>query len=65
MSMEKKEVINRYVCKRLRLLTWLKSKGYEPYGFSSDFANPHYNVYFFDKDEPGFKDALDEYFANK
>lgn len=56
------EVKNRYVCKRLRMLSYLKKAGFEPYDLGPDFDNPKYNVYFFDLDTPGLQEAIDEYF---
>jgi hypothetical protein len=55
-------VKNRYVCKRIRMLSALKKLGFEPYDIAADFNNPKYNVYFFDLDEPGLKEAIDNYF---
>ena len=63
--METKNVTNRYVCKRLRLLTYLKRAGYEPYDWGCDFKNPNYNVFYFDRDQPGFEDALSSYFDQR
>lgn len=51
-----------YVCKRMRLLTYLKSKGYEPFLTVPDRWNPEYNVWLFDLTQRGFLDAIDEYF---
>ena len=56
------EVKNRWVCKRLRMLSYLKKAGFEPYAWGPDFNNPKYNVYFFDLDTPGLQEAIDEYF---
>lgn len=54
--------INKYVCSRLRLLSHLKNMGYLPYDSAPDFKNPKFNVYFFDRDEDGFEEALNKYF---
>lgn len=53
-----------YTCKRLRMLEYLKRKGFEPYLTLPDVTNPHYNVWRF-KNTPELEKAIEEYFANK
>lgn len=52
-----------YTCKRLRLLEFLKKKGFVPIMTLPDVDNPRYNVWRF-KNTPELEDAIDEYFAN-
>lgn len=50
-----------YYCKRLRLLTFLKSKGILPFASEADKNNPKYNVYLYHVDEK-LLTALYQYF---
>jgi len=52
----------QYVCKRLRLLEYLKNKGYNPIKTIPDATNPKYNWFIFNSEEDGFNTALNEYF---
>lgn len=51
-----------YVCKRLRLYTFLTGKGFIPINSMPDRENPKYIVWLFEKNEK-FGKALDEYFG--
>lgn len=51
---------NFYVCKRLRLLEYLRDKGYLPIRHEPDMYNPKYNVWIFENSE-GLADAIEEY----
>lgn len=49
-----------YVCKRLRLLNFLKNKGFLPIRTEPDIKNPKYSVWIFKNTEP-LLDAIDEF----
>lgn len=51
-----------YVCKRLRLYTFLRAKGFNPIATIPDRDNQKYFVWIFENDEL-FGKALDEYFG--
>lgn len=53
-----------YVCKRLRLLSFLYMKGFTPSAVMPDYDNPNFNVWAFDN-SPELEAAIDEYFADK
>lgn len=53
-----------YVCKRLRLYTFLKGKGFNPIATIPDRDNQKYFVWIFENDEL-FGKALDEYFGER
>lgn len=50
-----------YTCKRLRMLEYLKSKGFIPCLTVPDVNNPKYNVWKF-KNTPELEDTIEEYF---
>lgn len=51
-----------YTCRRLRLLEYLKSKGFMPEITVPDANNPRYNVWKF-RNTPELEDAIEEYFG--
>ena len=51
-----------YVCKRLRLYTYLKGKGFSPIATIPDRENEKFFVWIFENDSK-FGDALNEYFS--
>lgn len=53
-----------YVCKRLRLLSYLYMRGFIPTAVMPDYENPAYNVWVF-QNSPELESAIDEYFAEK
>lgn len=50
-----------YTCKRLRMLEYLRGKGFIPYMTLPDVNNPKYLVWRF-KNTPQLETAIDEYF---
>ncbi len=50
-----------YTCKRLRLLQFLKERGFLPYMTLPDVDNPKFNIWRF-KNSPELESALDEWF---
>lgn len=64
MERQTKHRAEYYTCKRLRLLEFLKNKGFIPAMTLPDVNNPRYNVWRF-KNTPELEDAIDEYFAIK
>lgn len=50
-----------YICKRYRLLSFLKSKGFLPETTLPDRDNPRYNVWLYQNSEE-LEKALEEYF---
>lgn len=50
-----------WVAKTIRMASFLKNKGFEIVDTVPDYKNPKYNVFIFDKQQPGFSDALKEY----
>lgn len=50
-----------FTCKRLRLLSYLKEKGFLPYATIPDSSNPRYNVWLF-ANSPALERAIDSYF---
>lgn len=61
MQKECKHKREYYTCKRLRLLQFLKSKGFLPYLTLPDVSNPKYNIWQF-KNTPELEEAIEEYF---
>jgi hypothetical protein len=53
-----------YTCKRLRLLTFLKERGFNDWTTIPDFNNPKYNMWV-TKNSPELEAALEEYFSRK
>ena len=51
-----------YTCRRLRLLSYLRAKGFIPYATLPDITNPKYLVWRF-YNTPELQDVLAEYFA--
>lgn len=51
-----------YTCKRLRLLIFLRNKGFMPEQTVPDVYNPKYMVWKF-RNCPALEDAIDEWFA--
>lgn len=49
-----------YICKRLRLLEFLKDKGFLPLRTEPDIKNPKYSVWIFEN-SPELLDNIDEY----
>lgn len=64
MERQTKHKAKYYTCKRLRMLEYLKSKGFIPYLTLPDVANPRYNVWRFEN-TPELEKAIEEYFAIK
>lgn len=50
-----------YICKRLRMLSYLRDLGFEPSGTLPDVRDPAYNVWVFDN-SPELEQAIDGYF---
>lgn len=50
-----------HVVKRLRLLTYLKSRGYLPYRVQPDINNPAYNVWLY-WETPELLNAIEDYY---
>ena len=53
-----------YTCKRLRLLSFLKQRGFTEWTTIPDFSNPKYNLWI-TKNSPQLEAAVDEYFSTK
>ena len=53
-----------YFCSRLRILSWLNSKGFEPFGTMPDRGNPSRTVWVFEK-TPALYDALEAFYAER
>ena len=53
-----------YTCKRLRLLEFLKSKGFKPFKTIPDATNPSYNWWLFEN-SADLERVVEEYFKNK
>ena len=53
-----------YVCRKLRLCTFLLQKGFNYIEEKSDYKNPKYNVWIF-KMTPELKIAIEEYYHRK
>lgn len=62
--MEQLKYGETYVCKRLRMLSYLYEKGFRSTAVMPDFDNPKYNVWVFDNNAE-LEQAVDEYFAEK
>ena len=54
---------NTYCCRRLRMLEWLRSRGWMPYAVVPDCQNPKYSVWLFDNTQEGFEDDVYFYFT--
>ncbi len=60
--MEKKITHNPiYFCKRLRMLEWLRNRGYMPFKVMPDANNPKYNVFLFEN-TPELERDIELYF---
>lgn len=59
--MENKYTREYYACKRLRLLSFLKERGFMPYETVPDVNNPKFNVWLF-HNSPELREAVEEYF---
>lgn len=51
-----------YVCKKMRLLTFLQQKGFKLIKAQSDRENPLYVVWIFE-DTPELRSAIEEYYS--
>lgn len=51
-----------YYCKRLRMLEYLRGKGFLPIATLPDIHNPKYHIWKF-KNTPELEDAIDAYFG--
>ena len=51
-----------YVCRRIRLLTFLQDKGFQYIMMEKDKYNPSYNIWLF-KDSQMLRDAVEEYYS--
>lgn len=51
-----------YVCKRIRLLGFLQSKGFQFIKTEQDRNNPNYNVWVF-IETPELREAIEEYYS--
>lgn len=49
-----------YICKRLRLLEFLRNKGFLPIRTEPDIKNPRYNVWIFEN-STDLLDTIDEF----
>ena len=52
-----------YVCRRIRLLTFLQEKGFNYIKMEQDKYNPKYNIWLF-KDCQEIRDAVEEYYKD-
>jgi hypothetical protein len=52
-----------YVCKRIRLLNHLTSKGFQFIKTERDRTNPNYNVWIF-IETPELRNAIEEYYSS-
>lgn len=50
-----------YICKRLRMLEFLRNKGHMPFKIMPDVNNPKYNVFYF-TNTAELEDSIYEYF---
>lgn len=50
-----------WIAKTMRMASFLKSKGFEVVDTAPDYKNPKYQVFIFDRQQPGFEEALKEY----
>jgi hypothetical protein len=50
-----------YTCKRIRLLQYLKERGFMPVLTLPDVSNPRYNIWKF-KNTPELEEAVEAYF---
>ena len=53
---------NIYVCKRMRLLSWLTERGFEAIRSQVDIYNPKYRVFLFE-DSPELRKCVDDYYS--
>lgn len=51
-----------YVCRRIRLLSFLQEKGFQYLIMEKDKYNPNYNIWLF-KDTPELRIAIEEYYS--
>lgn len=51
-----------YVCRRLRLFTYLTEKGFFPYQMRADKHNSKFNVWLF-IDTPELREVIEEYYS--
>lgn len=51
-----------YSCKRYKLYSYLRDKGFEPYSVQVEQRNPKYINWMF-RNTPELEDAIDAYFA--
>lgn len=64
--MKKKKVgeeVETYVCKKIRLYSFLTEKGFVPYKMVRDNKNPMYLIWLYD-DSPKLQQAVTEYYNN-
>lgn len=64
MKRKKNMKMKYYVCRRIRLLTFLQEKGFQYIMMEKDKYNPNYNIWLF-KDSQMLRDAIEEYYSNK
>lgn len=50
-----------FTCRRLRMVEWLRSKGFLPFTTIPDIKNPVYSVWLYDR-TPELEAAVTEYF---
>lgn len=48
---EEQKMKNQYICRRLRMLNYLKQHGFKPTYTMPDALNPKYNVWAFDNSD--------------
>ena len=56
-------IMKTYVCKRIRLFTFLSTKGFYPYKVDKDRRNKKYLVWLY-IDTPELSNAVSEYYLN-
>jgi hypothetical protein len=64
MRKERKENKSMYVCKKLRLCSFLLQKGFNYELEKPDKFNPKYNIWIF-KNTPELQLAIDEYYSQE
>lgn len=52
---------DNYCCRRLRMLSYLRELGFEPFATVPDVNNPKFNVWLFNN-SPELEDAIHEYY---
>lgn len=50
-----------YVCRRLRLASYLKERGFLPYRTQPDYKNPRFNVFLYNKTD-ALLEAVEDYY---